>query len=239
MKKHRNRTRPRPPGSGSGLPMATFRTGLDQSSSESVSSGDSVQTMPNAQPTPQQAPPIVRCWCCQTAVLDRLGVRGQLPAPGLRETCLECAQRIAAWVEAENSIPGPPTKFSAELVEKLLVAKRNGNHSNVAARWAGIDRTTLRRWMLDGEHQDEFPFRQLNLAVDSTDAGVEIDLVALVRSAARHDPELALKFLRQRHPDRWGVSRTEVTGAEGTPLFSKVVVLPPEDDAGDPNGGAG
>jgi len=77
---------------------------------------------------------------------------------------------------------------------------REGQFRSTAARVLGIAPETLCRWMARPESR----YRQFRQALLAAEAGVEVDLVESVTKGATEDPQLALRLLERRFPQRWG-----------------------------------
>jgi transposase len=100
---------------------------------------------------------------------------------------------------------GRPSKLTAELQRRLCDALRAGNHLEVAARYAGISRPTLHRWLSEAREDGADPsLIELRAAVSKAEADAEVHAVGVVRKAiAQGDWRAALAYLERRHPQRW------------------------------------
>jgi transposase len=100
---------------------------------------------------------------------------------------------------------GRPSKLTAELQRRLCDALRAGNHLEVAARYAGISRPTLHRWLSEAREDGADPsLIELRAAVRKAEADAEVHAVGVVRKAiAQGDWRAALAYLERRHPQRW------------------------------------
>lgn len=65
---------------------------------------------------------------------------------------------------------------------------------------AGIGTSTFAVWM----NRPEPGFREFRERVRGAETSSRVELVTSVYTAARKNPELALKVLSKRYPDRWG-----------------------------------
>ncbi len=95
---------------------------------------------------------------------------------------------------------------------RVLLALRLGAPRHIAAKWAGIDRTTVFKWAARGrEHEDDDPvadedqvFVDFFNAQAWVGAMLEIELVAFWRSQAMTDWRAARDLLARRFPEEWG-----------------------------------
>lgn len=99
---------------------------------------------------------------------------------------------------------GRPTRFTPEVREKVLVAIRAGNYLEVAARYAGISRSTLFGWLDRGRKARSGQFLEFLDAVDGAIAQAEVAAVADVVKASQTDWRAAA-WLLERGPahQRW------------------------------------
>ena len=107
-----------------------------------------------------------------------------------------------------------PTKLTKEVQERILQAVSAGNYLDTAAQYAGIDASTMRRWVVKGEAPNApEPYRSFCTALKSARATAEVRSVALIQSAATNGTwQAAAWYLERSYPDRWGRTRVEVTG---------------------------
>lgn len=99
-----------------------------------------------------------------------------------------------------------PKLLRPEIQEKLLEGLRSGLYMEQAARMAGIDVSTLRRYVERGKRQEVGLYRKFYEAVQAAEAEVEDEkLQQLFRVAERADHWQGYAwFLERRFPDRWG-----------------------------------
>ena len=113
-----------------------------------------------------------------------------------------------------------PTKLTAELQERVVVAVRAGNYAEAACRAAGISPSTFYRWMTRGEQEPSGLYGRFREAVLQAEGEAEVHAVAIVRRAMAEDWRAALAYLERRHPTRWRRHQvTELTGKDGSPLL--------------------
>lgn len=113
-----------------------------------------------------------------------------------------------------------PTKLTKETQERILQAVQAGNYLETAAQFAGIDGSTMRRWLQKGEGEGApEPYRTFYTALKSARASAEVRSVALIQTAASNGTwQAAAWYLERSYPDRWGRTRVEVTGADNAPI---------------------
>ena len=66
--------------------------------------------------------------------------------------------------------PGRPSKLTLDVQEKIIQALHLGNHRKHAAAYAGIDETTLRRWMARGRNPSDEAYAAFREAVEQAEA---------------------------------------------------------------------
>jgi hypothetical protein len=113
-----------------------------------------------------------------------------------------------------------PTKLTKEVQDRILQAVQAGNYLDTAAQFAGIDGSTMRRWLQKGEGEGAAePYRTFHTALKSARASAEVRSVALIQTAASNGTwQAAAWYLERSYPDRWGRTRVEVTGADNAPI---------------------
>jgi transposase len=121
---------------------------------------------------------------------------------------------------------GRPSKLTEDVQTKIIRAIQSGNWLETAASYAGVDASTVRRWMAKGEAEDsEEPYRSFCAAVKQARAEAEIRAVALIQKAAQDGTwQASAWYLERSHPDRWGRKRLEITGADSQPVRVEVDV---------------
>lgn len=124
-------------------------------------------------------------------------------------------------------VPGRKSKLTPELRDRILDAVLEGNYIETAAQIAGVNKTTLYRWLRraedveaqalelvveDGadfyEHVDpaEWVYLDFRHALKSAEAYSEAELLRMSKSAAVAGSswQAFMTILERRHPDRWG-----------------------------------
>src|SRR6266446_2860070 len=79
---------------------------------------------------------------------------------------------------------GRPTKFSAEVQERIVEAIKAGNYLETAAQSAGVSYQTLNEWIKHGEAESKGAFREFAEAVKKARAFAEARAVRVIRDAA-------------------------------------------------------
>ena len=107
-----------------------------------------------------------------------------------------------------------PTKLTQEVQDRIMQAVQAGNYLDTAANFAGIDGSTMRRWVQKGEAPNApEPYRSFCTALKSARAAAEVRSVALIQQAATGGTwQAAAWYLERSYPERWGRTRVEVTG---------------------------
>ena len=137
-------------------------------------------------------------------------------------------------VDSSPMIRKSDPEVHEDRVTKLKSAIKSGSHLEIAAKYAGVNPATLKKWLDHGrtlrDIWEEVMFNDSDLRqpsstemeliwladeVDRAEADSEVNLVKLVDDAARGGDWRAAKWLLEaRHKERWS-TRTEVTGADG------------------------
>jgi len=107
-----------------------------------------------------------------------------------------------------------PTKLTPEVQDRIMQAVQAGNYLETAANFAGIDGSTLRRWVQKGSAPSApEPYRTFCTALKSARASAEVRSVALIQQAATGGTwQAAAWYLERSYPERWGRTRVEITG---------------------------
>jgi transposase len=122
------------------------------------------------------------------------------------QPCGRQAMRGAELCHAHRGVGvGRPSSLTDEVERKLCDALRAGNHLEVAARYAGVSRSTLHRWLALADQQPADPrLEQFREAVEKAQADAEVHAVGVVRrSIAQGEWRAALAYLERRYPQRW------------------------------------
>ena len=94
-----------------------------------------------------------------------------------------------------------PTKFKAEVKQKIIQALSVGASRRTAAAVAGIDESNLRRWMERGKNASEgTAYREFHDDVIAAEAAPRIRALGVVYKELPDNPGLAWKFLERREP---------------------------------------
>lgn len=78
-----------------------------------------------------------------------------------------------------------------------------------AARFVGLSRATVYRWLARGKRRDSGPFREFRREVLRALAQAEIREVLVINKAATKDWRAAAWMLEHRWPKRWGRTSRE------------------------------
>jgi hypothetical protein len=116
-----------------------------------------------------------------------------------------------------------PTKLTPEIVDKICLAIRIGNHAKVAAALAGIGETTYYKWLEKADEPNaKKEYREFRESIERAEAEAEIEAVSRIRQASNNgDWKAAGWYLERKHGDRWGRNdklRQEISGINGAPI---------------------
>lgn len=129
-------------------------------------------------------------------------------------------------------------KLTPEIIETISVALRAGNYVEIAARFAGVPRSSLYRWMQKGEDAlfkqeqgeqlsgNDAMYLDLFNAVENARAQAIVRNVSLISQAAQGGQwQAAAWWLERTNPKQWGRRvMTEVSGPDNNPVQVNVSV---------------
>lgn len=126
---------------------------------------------------------------------------------------------------------GRPTKLTPDVEERILCAIRGGNYPDVAARSAGVHRSTFYRWLSrgdpDGKKASDGRYRAFRDSVEQASAEAETRDVTLIAEAGEKDWRAAAWRLERKHSARW--ARRPSAQAD-PPERNGAISLPSRDD---------
>jgi hypothetical protein len=100
---------------------------------------------------------------------------------------------------------GRPSKLTPALQAKLCDAIRSGNFLETAASFAGIDKSTLHRWLKRGDRERRGACHDFAAAVDKAVADSQALAVARIAKAANDGNwQASAWLLERRFPENWG-----------------------------------
>lgn len=102
----------------------------------------------------------------------------------------------------------PTAEEQAAICQCLL----EGNYREVAIQMAPVPLTTFCKWMRKGKKSTDpkCPFRIFRQAVLDAERMAEMEMVELVRKAAKGDARHAQWYLERKFPERWAANRIEL-----------------------------
>lgn len=95
-----------------------------------------------------------------------------------------------------------PTDCTPEVTEKVCEVLSKGGYRVIAAKYAGIDYATLKRWLARGAKGEE-PFCAFCAAVKKAEVDAEHALTEMVFEAGKISWQAAMALNERRHPERW------------------------------------
>jgi hypothetical protein len=114
---------------------------------------------------------------------------------------------------------GRKSKLTPEVLARLCDALRAGDFYQNACRFAGVDYSSFRRWMVKGEKAKRGEFRELYDAVTRALAECEVELVRRWKAQTANNWQACRDLLARRFPERWAPrAQHELTGKGGKPL---------------------
>jgi len=98
---------------------------------------------------------------------------------------------------------GRPSKLTPEVQTEIVRSLKAGSYLDVAAEFAGIDETTLYRWLKRGEKAKSGRYFEFRQAVTRAKAAAEVRAVGHIAMAAAEDWRAAAWFLEHGRQRRW------------------------------------
>lgn len=177
------------------------------------------------------------------------------PCTGRRADGRPCAAKALpgtsrCWHHSYK-VPGRPTKLTAELQETIIDAVLDGAYLETAAQAAGINKTTLYRWLRRADEAEavaleqfdsdsepelaelynhidpaEWVYLDFRHALKSTEAWAELELLRMARRGG-NGWQAQMTVLERRHPAKWGRRDTTRHEHSGT-VAGKVELVTPD-----------
>lgn len=115
-------------------------------------------------------------------------------------------------------------RLKPEVTELIVGLVRQGNYPEVAAKAAGLDGRTFRKWMIRGTAETEGEYFDFAQAVHKAEGEAEARGVQQVALAAANGDTSAAKWkLERRYPERWGAKvQLEVKEQLGRELIERL-----------------
>lgn len=108
---------------------------------------------------------------------------------------------------------GRPSKLTPKVQADVCSALKAGATLRMAAQFAGIDVSTLHRWMASTRS----PYREFREAVKAAEAHGDVGSLAVIQNAARNGTwQAAAWLLERRHPAEYG--RRQVVAVQPAPV---------------------
>lgn len=136
-------------------------------------------------------------------------------------------KRKASSKPTRRKATGRPTKLTDQVEKDFLTALATGSYIETACNFAGIARDTYYGWMERARKAREkggkptvAERRLLEFSdnVKSVLARSEMGDLKRIKDAADSQWQAAAWRLERRYPERWGRTRTEITGPDGGPV---------------------
>jgi transposase len=108
---------------------------------------------------------------------------------------------------------GAKTKLTPEVKDKIVTAIRIGSYDYVAAKMAGISRSTFYEWQDRGSKEKKGIYSEFLDALKKAEAEAEIAAVNDIRKAGETNWQARAWWLERRHGDRW--SRRDALALSG------------------------
>jgi hypothetical protein len=97
---------------------------------------------------------------------------------------------------------GRPSSLDDATKARIVAAVEAGCGRRTAAQAAGVDRSTLLRWLAAGREGVE-PFAAFESEVRAAEARCELANVATIQAASAKTWQAAAWLLERKHPERW------------------------------------
>jgi hypothetical protein len=92
------------------------------------------------------------------------------------------------------------TQLTNQVAEKILSAKRGGASNKAAGAFAGINESTLSRWL----HRTGEPYETFTRLMGEAEQYPKLFLLDGIMANAYSDPDVALKLLERLEPETYG-----------------------------------
>lgn len=116
-----------------------------------------------------------------------------------------------------------PSKFNEETRERILQALRIGASRRTASAAAGVNESTLRRWVERGEKSSSSSrWGEFVRQIEEAEAAPKLRALGIVYKELPDKPDLAWKFLERREA---GFAPPAATGPAGGPQGPVVIEL--------------
>lgn len=112
-----------------------------------------------------------------------------------------------AATQAPDGRVGRPSALTPDTLNLFNQALLGLNTLEDAAVLAGVDYSTIARWMAKGRKAKSGEYRQFYEAVEGAKVRAKALLTARVVESGRKDAKMALKILERRYPGEWGVTK--------------------------------
>ena len=109
---------------------------------------------------------------------------------------------------------GRPTLFVKEVKDKIIKAVSKGNYLCDAAESAGIDPSTLKRWMKQGRREKSGEYYDFYTAIVKSEKQVISKCVEGVISQGKKDARHLQWYLERKMPEKWGKDRLQIKQLE-------------------------
>jgi hypothetical protein len=132
------------------------------------------------------------------ARLDRIN----LPKDGAFVPLSKLLLRFPVKLPPQSAATGRKTRLSDDIANVILLRVAEGNYEEVAAAEAGVTKARLSKWLgMKGE-----PYKTFRKLMLQARARGETHAVTHVRNAFPEKPDLALKYLERKAPERWAAA---------------------------------
>lgn len=109
----------------------------------------------------------------------------------------------------------PRSKFTAAVEEKIVHAVKHGATYELAALYAGVERTTVWRWIERGEAEEEGPYHDFAIKIHEAEGTAAVECLAVIKGASSAQWQAAAWLLERRYPMTFGRSEARVVHEMG------------------------
>lgn len=109
---------------------------------------------------------------------------------------------------------GRPTLFVKEVKDKIIKAVSKGNYLCDAAEAAGVDPSTLKRWMKQGRLEKSGEYFDFCTAIVKAEKQVISKCVEGVIAQGKKDARHLQWYLERKLPEKWGKDRLQIKQLE-------------------------
>lgn len=119
---------------------------------------------------------------------------------------------------------GRKTKLTPETTDRLLQAIRMGSTYEIACHYAGITYQTFLNWKAKAANGTDSLAVELFEGITRAEGEAAVKWLAIIEKHAAENPAWAAWKLERRYPQMYGRNVTEISGANGGPIQTEIIL---------------